>query len=158
MKRLLILLTTIAALAVMLTLALGAGASSDKRFLLSWRGSFTGPNSGAGTFAVGGALSDSGSFNATFTATPGKDTCAVIVGDETFTSTNGAFSADFSGLSCPASPTDPRAPFDGHFTITGGSGAYTGLWGKGTITSLADFSDGTFTGVHDGTAHIAPQP
>jgi hypothetical protein len=158
MKRLLILLITIAALAVMLTLALGAGASSDKRFLLSWRGSFMGPSSGTGTFAVGGALSDSGTFNATFTATPGKDNCAVVVGNETFTSTNGAFSANFSGLSCPASPTDPRAPFDGHFTITGGSGAYTGLSGKGTITSLADFSDGTFTGVHDGTAHLASSP
>jgi hypothetical protein len=156
MKRSLTIAVTLAGLVVMvLTLALGAGASSDKRFLLSWRGSFTGPTSGAGTFAVGGALSDSGTFNATFTATPGKDNCADVVGDETFTSTNGTFSAHFSGLSCPASANDPRAPFDGHFTITGGSGAYTGLSGKGTITSLADFSDGTFTGVHDGTAHIA---
>ena len=157
MKRLLTLATA-ALTVIVLTLALGAGASSDKRFLLSWRGSFTGPNSGAGTFAVGGALSDSGTFNATFTATPGKDNCAVVVGDETFTSASGAFSTHFSGLSCPASPNDPRAPFDGHFTITAGSGAYTGLSGKGTITSLGDFSDGTFTGVHDGTAHIAPQP
>ena len=157
MKRLLTLATA-ALTVIVLTLALGAGASSDKRFLLSWRGSFTGPNSGAGTFAVGGALSDSGTFNATFTATPGNDTCADVTGDETFTSTSGAFSTHFAGLSCPASPSDPRAPFDGRFTITGGSGAYTGLSGKGTITSLADFSDGTFTGVHDGTAHFASSP
>lgn len=156
MKRPLTLATTFAALTVILVSALGAGASSDKRFLLSWRGSFTGPNTGAGTFAVGGALSDSGTFSATFTATPGQDNCADITGDETFTSTNGAFNAHFTGLSCPASQGDPRAPFDGHFTLTGGSGSYTGLSGKGTITSLADFGDGTFTGVHDGTAYLAP--
>jgi len=145
-----------ATVAMLLTLTpLGAGASSDKRFLLSWRGSFTGPNSGAGSFAVGGALSDAGTLSATFATTPGKDDCAVVTGDETFTSANGAFTAHLSGLSCSFGPNDPREPFDGRFTITGGTGAYAGLSGKGTITSLADFSDGTFTGVHDGTAHFA---
>ena len=133
---------------------LGAGASADTRFLLSWTGSFTGPNSGAGSFAVGGALSDAGTFSATFAVTPGKDDRAVVTGDETFTC-KWAFTAHFSGLSCSFGPNDPRDPFDGRFTITGGTGAYAGLSGKGTITSLADFSDGTFTGVHDGTAHFA---
>lgn len=85
---------------------------------------------------------------------PGKNNCDVVVGDETFTGSNGAFSAHLSGLSCEPSPGDPRNPFDGRFQITGGTGAYAGLSGSGTITSLADFSDRTFTGVHDGTAHL----
>jgi hypothetical protein len=156
MKRFLAVAVALAAAAVMLlVLTLGAGASSDKRFVLSWRGSFTGSNTGAGTFAVGGALSDSGTFDSTFNVGPGKDGCDAVTGGSTYTAPDGGFTEHLAGLSCSPSPNDPRATFDGRFQITSGTGAYAGLSGKGTITSLADFTDGTFTGVHDGTAHFA---
>ncbi len=155
MKRFLaVAIALAAAIAILLLLPLGAGAGSDKRFVLGWRGSFTGPNTGAGTFTVGGALNASGTFEAAFTVAPAKGNCELITGDDTFTADDGTFSSHLTGLSCGSSPNDPRPTFDGRFQITGGKGAYAGLSGKGTITSLADFTDGTFTGVHDGTAHL----
>ena len=147
--------TALAAVAIfLLLLPLTAGAGSEKRFVLSWRGSFTGPASGGGAFAVGGAIDDAGTFAATFTEQAGKQGCDAVAGDDTFTGGSGTFSTHFVGLSCQSSPDDPRPPFDGRFTITGGTGAYAGISGGGTITSLADFSDGTFTGVHVGTAQL----
>lgn len=155
MKRYVTVATALAAVAiVLLLLPLTAGAGSEKQFVLSWRGTFTGPTSGAGTFAVGGAINDAGTFAATFTSQEGKQNCEAIAGDDTFTGASGTVSMHFVGLSCASSPTDPRPPFDGRFNITGGTGAYAGISGGGTITSLADFSDGTFTGIHVGTAHL----
>ena len=146
---------SVIAVVLLLVLPFAAGAGSDKRFVLSWRGSFTGANSGAGTFSVGGGLDDSGSFAATFTVQPTKDNCEVVLADETFTTASGSFSAHVDGLSCGSSANTPRETFDGHFEITGGTGAYAGLSGTGTVTSLADFAANEFTGVHVGNAHFA---
>ena len=155
MNRFAAIATALAAVAVfLLMLPFAAGAGSEKSFVLSWRGSFTGPNSGAGTFAVGGALDDAGTFAATFTSQAGRHGCDAVAGDDTFTGVSGTFSTHLTGLSCPSPSGGPRAPFYGRFDITGGTGAYAGISGGGTITSLGDFNDGTFTGVHDGTAQL----
>jgi hypothetical protein len=154
MKRFLVLTLTLGAAAVLLlVLPLGAGATSDKRFVLSWRGAFTGGTEGAGTFVVGGGISDSGTFTAAYTVTPATGCSSLISGDETYTAADGSFTFHTTGTSFTPL-CDGHAIFDGQFTITGGTGAFAGLSGKGTVTSLANFNDGTFTGVHDGTAHL----
>ena len=140
---------------MLLALPVGAGANSDKRFVLAVRGAFTGDTTGAGTFSVAGALSDSGTFETSFTATPKGDTCLKINPAEwTFTAPNGSLTFQGSGLGCTPSPSDPRGIFDGSFKITSGSGIYAGLSGKGTETGESDFDDGTFTTVFDGKAHV----
>ena len=140
---------------MLLALPVGAGANSDKRFVLAVRGVFTGDSAGAGTFSVAGALSDSGSFDTTFTATPKGDNCLRINPAEwTFTTPNGSFTFKGSGLGCTPSPSDPRGIFDGSFKITSGSGIYADLSGKGSETGESDFDDGTFTTLFDGRAHV----
>jgi hypothetical protein len=150
-KRFLTVTAALAALAtLLLVLPFGAGANSDKRFVLSWRGAFTGDTTGAGTFAMGGSLNDSGTFTTSYSVGAQKGNCSLVTGDATFTDSGGfgSFSEHYEGLSCSGGSN--WAPFDGRFVLTGGTGVYAGLSGKGTITSLADFLDGTFTGIHDG--------
>jgi hypothetical protein len=151
MRRSLAVAAAAAVVALLVALPLGAGASSDKRFVLSWRGTFTGATTGAGTFAVGGSLSDNGTFTSTFAVGTLRGNCLPVKGSSTFTAAAGSFTERYAGLSCTGNPNDPRATFDGRFEITGGTGVYSRLSARGTITSLADFSDGTFTGVHDGS-------
>ena len=155
MKRLLTLAIAIVAAGVLLVvLPLGAGASSSKRFVLAIQGTFTGPNSAAGTFSVAGALSDSGTVDVTYDVLPGKRNCLIVPGDETFTTPNGSFTFHFSGTSCSPNPTDPTSIFDASFEITGGTGAFAGLSGKGKVTGENDFTDNTFTSIYDGNAHF----
>ena len=139
---------------VLLTLAAGAGAHSDKRFVLTTRIQLTGDTTGSGTFAVGGAISDRGLFDVTFTAQPTRDNCFAVTADWTFAGSAGNISAHGSGPSCSSSPTDPRAIFDGRFEITHGTGAYAGLSGRGTVTGLVDFEPGTGENLFDGKAHL----
>jgi hypothetical protein len=152
MKRLLAAGVVLAAVVVtvLAVLPLSAGANSEARFVLAIRGSLTSDTDGAGTFVVGGALSDSGTFDSPFTATPLRHNCFAVTSDWNFASSEGTFTIHGSGRSCASSPTDPRAINDFSFKITGGTGAYADLAGKGSATGVVDFTDGTFTTVFDG--------
>ena len=99
----------IAAVVVLVVLPLGAGASSDKRFVLGEQGTFTG--------------------------------------------SSGSVTMHGTGSSCIDGSN--RGIFDAKFTITGGTGTYANLSGKGSATGEIDLNDGTFTTVFDGTAHFA---
>src|SRR5256885_8906936 len=101
-----------AAVVMLLALPLGAGANSDKRFVLAIRGTFTGETTGAGTFSVGGAISDAGTFDVPFIVTPGRNNCSLITADWTFAASGGGFTFHGSGQSCSSSPNDPRAISD----------------------------------------------
>jgi hypothetical protein len=155
MKRLLMLAIAVVAAGVLLVvLPLGAGASSDKRFVLAIQGAFTGESTGEGTFSVAGAISDSGTVDVTFDVMPGRGDCIGVSGDETFTTPNGSFMFAFTGRACSPSPDDPRSIFDARFTITGGTGAYAGISGRGKVTGENDFTDFTFTSIYDGNVHF----
>lgn len=155
MRRFLVATVALTTATVMLlTLPLGAGANSDKRVVLAVRGNFTGETTGAGTFSVAGALSDSGTFETSYTATP-KGDCFKVTAEWTFAASGGSFTFEGSGISCTSSPTDPRGIFDGSFKITSGSGIYADLSGKGSETGESDFDDGTFTTIFDGKARIS---
>ncbi len=140
-----------AAAALLLVLPLGAGANSTKRFVLGLNGVLTGDTTGSGTFTVAGALTDNGGAQSSFTVTSQKGNCANLAGDNTFTAADGTFTMHLSGTNCFSSaPNDPRAIFDGRFTITGGTGVFHGLLGSGTITGEDDVNAGTFTSIYDG--------
>jgi hypothetical protein len=144
----------IAAVVVLVVLPLGAGASSDKRFVLGEQGTFTGDTTGGGTFAVSGALSDSGTFDSTFIIGAQKQNCFDNPSiDWTFTGSSGSVTMHGTGSSCIDGSN--RGIFDAKFTITGGTGTYANLSGKGSATGEIDLNDGTFTTVFDGTAHFA---
>jgi hypothetical protein len=154
MKRLLAIGVVLAAVTVtaLAALPLSAGANSDKRFVLAIRGNLTSDTDGSGTFVVGGALRDSGTFDAPFTATPLRNNCFAITTDWTFTASDGSFTLHGSGRSCATSADDPRAVNDFTFKVTSGTGAYAGLAGRGSATGVVDFTDGTFTTLFEGTA------
>ena len=122
-----------AAVVMLLVLPFGAGASSDKRFVLGFQGAFTGPNTAAGTFAVSGALSDSGTVDSSFTLGQQQQDCFdVPSADWTFTGSAGSFTMHGTGSSCIDGSN--RGIFDTKFTITGGTGTYAHLSGKGSAT------------------------
>lgn len=154
MKRLLAVGFVLAAVVVtaLTVLPLSAGANSDRRFVLAIRGAFTGPTTGAGTFSVDGAISDSGTFEVPFTVTPTRHNCVAFTADWTFTASGGGFLFHGSGTSCSSSPSDPRAISDITFRATNGTGVYAGLAGSGNATGETDFTDGTFTTVFEGRA------
>lgn len=158
MKRLLAAGAVLAAVVItaFAALPLTAGAHSDKRFVVALRGNLTSDTSAAGTFAGDGAISGSGTIESTFTATPTRNNCFAIKADWTFTAADGSFAFHGSGRSCSSAPDGSRAIGDFSFTISGGTGAYAGLAGKGTATGVTDFDDeGAVTTVFDGTARAA---
>jgi hypothetical protein len=158
MKRLLVVGAVLAAVVItaFAALPLTAGAHSDKRFVIAIRGNLTGDTNAAGTFAGDGGISGSGTLDSTFTAKPIRSDCFAINADWMFTAADGTFAFHGSGRSCSSSPGGPRAISDFKFTITGGTGAYAGLAGKGTATGVTDFEhEGAVTTVFDGTVRAA---
>jgi hypothetical protein len=157
MKRLLAVAAVLAAVGVtaLAALPLTAGANSERRFVVAIRGDLTGDTSGAGSFAADGALSGDGTFTTTFAATQRPNNCFAVTADWTFTAADGSYTVHGVGRSCSASPDGPRAVADFSFRISGGTGAYAGLAGKGSATGVTDFDHGTFTTVFDGRARSA---
>jgi len=137
-------ITTLAT--ILLTLPLGVGASSDKRFVLGLDGTLSG-SSGTASWTSAGAISDTGTASSAFTVLGQKGNCFSIVG---------SFTEHIAGSNCfTNNPDDPRGIFDGRFTITSGTGRYSGLAGSGTITGEDDTLANTFTSIYDG--HVTPE-
>jgi hypothetical protein len=157
MKRLLAVAAVLAAVGVTASAALplSAGANSDRRFVVAIRGDLTGDTTGAGSFVADGSISADGTFATTFAATQKPNNCFAVTADWTFTAADGSYTIHGAGRSCSSSPDDPRAISDFRFKITGGTGAYADLAGKGSATGVTDFDHGTFTTVFDGRARSA---
>jgi hypothetical protein len=147
MKKMILLLVFATGLAMLGTAALRASAGDGKRFVVSFRASFTGPNSDAGTFSAAGAVSDSGAVRDTFTVTPGKDDEASLDGIQILAGTLGTITTHFEGTIFPAS--GPRSIAEGTAVILSGTGAYAGLRGKNTFLGVIDGTNGTATITED---------
>jgi hypothetical protein len=154
MKRLLAVGVVLGAMVVtvLAVLPLSAGANSDRRFVVAIRGNLNSDSDGSGTFAAGGAISTSGTFDVSYSATPINDRCSATKGEWIFTAPDGSFTLHLSARGCSNSPNDPHAVLDGTFKIPAGTGAYAGLAGRGSATGVVDFTDGTFTTLFDGRA------
>jgi hypothetical protein len=100
----------------------------------------------SGSFTASGAFGDAGSHVDTlmFTGFNAPDS-NVIHGTSTFTGARGTITAQFQALHSPVS--DPR--FEGQWVISGGTGAYAGLHGEGTVTFLVENEDTIFPIVHE---------
>ena len=147
MKKYVLLLVVAVLATAFATVPFGAFGGDGKRFVVSFRSTFTGPNSDAGTFSMAGALNDGGTVSDTFTVTPGKHDEATLDGTQTLAGSLGTITTHFTGTIFPASST--RAISEGTAVITGGTGAYAGLDGKAAFLGVVDFAAGTVTLTED---------
>jgi hypothetical protein len=136
----------VALLAAFAALPFAASADSKERLVLDERMTITG-GSAAGTFASAGGVNDSGSATAVFTV----DSRGKLTGTHTLNGAQGTIVMATRAKVRPfPPPTPPRVFMEGSWSITGGTGAYTDLEGKGKILAVADFTDGRLTIIRDG--------
>jgi hypothetical protein len=136
-------------LVVLGTIATGADSASAASRSIPFEGSYAGAFDGA-------TLSFNGTGNATHLGRSTNQGYAVITGSdsscpgglantnhETFDAANGdALTIVSSDVACPISQTATRGI--GHWTVTGGTGRFSGATGEGTIDGGADFAQGVF--------------
>jgi hypothetical protein len=128
-------------------LPLAASADSKERLVLEERMQITGEGSAAGDFVSAGGVNDRGSATATFSV----DTRGNLTGTHVLNGSGGTIVMATRAKIRPfPPPTPPRVFMDGRWSITGGTGDYIDLRGKGSILAVADFTDGRLTIIRDG--------
>jgi hypothetical protein len=142
----------VAVLAGVVALALGvpltAAASAPEPVRIETQGFFTEPDSTAGTFAMSGAVSDSGTYVDTFRSA--GDTLHVV---KTLSGGGGTITLAVQGIVRSTSPMTATF-FAGHWRIVSGTGAYTDFKGGGHpgASGSANFATGVVDVVHEGWA------
>jgi hypothetical protein len=127
-------------------LPFAASADSKERLVLDERMTITG-GTAEGTFASAGGVNDRGSATAVFSV----DSRGNLTGTHTLVGSNGTIVMATRAKVRPfPPPTPPRVFMQGTWSITGGTGAYADLEGKGKILAVADFFDGRLTIIRDG--------
>ena len=139
-------LAGVAALALVVPLT--AAASPPEPVRIETHGSFTGPDSTAGTFTMSGALADSGTYVDTFRLA--GETLHVM---KTLSGSGGTITLAAQGVVRSTSPTTATF-FAGHWRIVSGTGAYADLKGGGYpgASGSANFATGAVDVVHEGWA------
>jgi hypothetical protein len=125
-----------------------AGAAPAETITMNWQTPYvtSAPyvGTGTGTFSASGpSINDSGSLTVPFNlgASPSPSVLS-IHSDRTLTGTLGTITLHCNEIA--HNFTNPAAvPLTGNCTVTGGSGAYAGLHGHGTMTGSGDTSDPT---------------
>jgi hypothetical protein len=146
MKKRLLGVLVVALASAFTALPFAASADSKDRLVLDERMTITG-GSAAGTFASAGGVNDSGSATAVFTV----DSRGNLTGTHTLNGSQGTIVMATRAKVRPfPPPTPPRVFMEGTWRITGGTGAYSDLEGKGKILAVADFTDGRLTIIRDG--------
>jgi hypothetical protein len=144
---------------ILATLPVGASVQDDdaERLVVTERmqvTSFnpaTGEGTQMGTFTAAGAINDSGAATATFRVVPTKDGCGTLTGPHTYVGSSGTITVFTKGVLCPyPPPTPPRSFATGTWRVIAGSGAYTGLRGRGRVIATADFGTGEITIAREG--------
>ena len=155
-KRLLALSAAVIAAAVVVV-PFAATAGDEKRNVLTERlqvTSFvpaTGAGTLAGTFISAGAVNEAGTVAATFRLVPVKGGCGSLTGTHVLTGAAGTLSVQTDAHACPYPPgSPPRSFVRGKWKVVGGTGAYSGLKGKGRILATGDFGTGEITIARDG--------
>jgi hypothetical protein len=148
-RRISLVLTVLFAVALVGgTSAAAAGGKTPVR--IETHGVLTGPASVAGTFAMTGAVSDSGTFVDSFSLD--GDTIRVI---KTLSGSKGTFTLRAKGAVVMTSPT--AATFTGgSWRVLSGTGAYADLQGRGRpgAVGTVNFATGTVDVVHEGRARL----
>ena len=136
----------VAALAVAVTLVavpLTSASSVDTKLRIGYSlrlfGVGIGPGGTAGTFIASGAVRDAGTATGRSTVTPfGDGGDGRLEGTITLVGALGTITEEFSGMAGPLGM--PHTAAHGTFELVGGTGAYAGISGHGTFTTVADFS------------------
>jgi hypothetical protein len=164
---------TVAALALMSSSALAATFSEQSSGSQTSSGAPNCQNEEAGcTITSAGTITGTPITAGTFTSTltiyytqyttgnPDYAFCAPAMGSATLVdSANSAntISKDESGQICASSSgTGGSYTFIGNYTITGGTGAYSGATGSGTVNTFQPTQTSSFTGSEDGTINVPP--
>jgi hypothetical protein len=146
------LLILAAAAASLIVLPLASSASEQRRVMISERNQLSSPTTQVGTWVGAGAVNDAGTVVAEFTLTPMANK-ALLTGTHVLTSSNGTITIQTNAWVRPFPPPTPaRAMAEGTWKVTAGTGAYTGLQGRGKVYATADFTTGEITIVRDGSA------
>lgn len=155
MRKRLIIVSALALVAATLAVPLAASGDvgdRDDRLVIGIRVDFTSATQASGTFVACCAVNDSGTATAVVTSfVPKPDgNEASFAATETFVGSQGTFTAALRGTTGPLS--SPRHIARGHWSVTGGTGAYVGLRGGGRFTAVTDTNTGALTAVNDGVA------
>jgi hypothetical protein len=117
---------------------------SDHNLLISFDENFTSNSTIDGTTTLAGAFSDKGSRHQDFTVTPENANEVIVTGTIHITGSKGTLTTKFTGeIPVGSNPTF----IEGTEYITGGTGAYAGVHGKGTFEATIDFDTGNIVGV-----------
>ena len=147
MKKLSLVVVVVAIASAFAALPFAASADSKERLVLEERMQITGAGSAAGTFVSAGGVNDRGSATAVFSV----DDRGNLAGTHTLNGSGGTIVMATRAKVRPfPPPTPPRVFMEGTWSITGGTGAYADLEGKGKILAVADFTDGRLTIIRDG--------
>ena len=151
MKKVSLVLVVAALASVFAALPFAASADSRERLVLEERMQITGDGFAAGDFVSAGGVNDRGPATATFTV----DSRGNLTGTHTLTGSEGTIVMATRAKIRPfPPPTPPRVFMEGTWSITGGTGAYAELEGKGKILAVADFTVGRLTIIRDGAVEF----
>ncbi len=151
MKRVSLVLVVAVLASVFAALPFAASADSRERLVLEERMQITGAGFAAGDFVSAGGVNDRGNAMATFSV----DSRGNLTGTHTLTGSEGTIVMATRAKIRPfPPPTPPRVFMEGTWSITGGTGAYADLEGRGKILAVADFADGRLTIIRDGAVKI----
>jgi hypothetical protein len=140
-------------LAVSLVLAVGAlvvplASSHDSgRITIGVRLNFAQPEA-AGTFAACCAFTDSGTATAEITRYDPEGDHFRFEATNTFVGSDGSFTLRLRGVTGPAESEVHVAR--ARWVVVGGTGAYAGMEGRGTLTAVTDQTTGELTAIDKG--------
>ena len=148
-------IVVIAALAVAVLFALAQIASAGTPVSTAFTTTEASIGAGHGTFSASGAVADSGTFTADLVAFGAGRSPMVGTGHYLV-----VFNGEKDSLTLRAQvvfrPTADPLVFEdvGRWVIVGGSGAYAGLHGEGTLAGVVDFRAGTATSTWQGVVQL----
>jgi hypothetical protein len=150
-KRAFAAVAAVVAVAVALPVV-GIASRGDRGVTIATHGILTAPDSAAGTFAAVGDIDDSGAVETKFTLAPVGPDAARLSGSQRFTGAAGTFEATFEGIASPIPGPGVRSVARGKFEISGGTGAYEGIRGRGRFVVVGDFTTGQVYSTAEGHA------
>jgi hypothetical protein len=137
---------TFAAMVVLLSSWAVPLAPPTQPFTMTVTGFPAGPASSAGTWSSTGSIADSGTFLTTFvnSGNPAPGALAAIVhAESTLTTANGTITLRHTSIQTLVSPTEIN--LNGVVQVVGGTGAYDGIKGHGTMDLSLDLTNGNLT-------------
>jgi hypothetical protein len=154
--RKLIVIAAVAAMAIVAAVvpfaAVADGDGDDDAATIGVRLDFSSSSQAAGTFAVCCTVTDSGTAQAEVTSFVEEGDQARFEATNTFIGAKGTFTILLRGATGPLG--SPVHVARGRWRVIEGSGAYTGLEGKGHFTAVTNQETGALTAIDEGELEL----